>query len=92
MCNRSAVAKIKGLAEEGQQADSLARKDATFSASFGYDEQGLVTIDSALAYWEASEAFNLHASRLHLDSFLPDRDLINRVGRLWRRSRLVKQA
>ena len=32
-------------AEEGQQADSLARKDATFSASFGYDEQGLVTIE-----------------------------------------------
>ena len=32
-------------AEEGQQADSLARKDAAFSASFGYDEQGLVTIE-----------------------------------------------
>jgi uncharacterized protein len=35
-------------ADEGQRAESLARNDATFSASFGYDEQGLVTIKIAV--------------------------------------------
>ena len=35
-------------ADEGDQDELLARNDAAFSASFGYDEQGLVTIRIAV--------------------------------------------